>query len=152
MSEPPNASVQNLVGKWWLREPNGIVTRGRLLHAFVPHVDQQPLRLVPQGRTEATKHDEADYLTEPLDIKQERTLPRLPVAALPEYPGETRVVLRAKVRPVVVLGAGGTPVPRSLRAGGAMWQTGRCFLVGPFYGTEQDGHRAGRKPGFVERT
>jgi len=149
---PPSESVQNLLGTdWWVRDPNCIVTRGRLLRAFVPHVDQQPLRLVPTGRTEATKHDEADYLTEPLDIKKQRTVPRLPVAALPEFKGETRIVLRAKVRPVVVLSTGGAQVPRGLRAGGAMWQTGRCHLVGPFYGTEQDGSRGGWKPEFVER-
>lgn len=153
MSEAlPSASVQSLVdGEWRVCEPSSIVTRGRLLRAFVPHVDQRPLRLVPAGRTEATRHDEADYLTEPLDVRQERTVPRLPVAALPEFPGETRVVLRAKVRPAVVLSTGGAQVPRGFRAGGARWQTGRCLLVGPFYGTERDGNRGGWTPELVER-
>src|SRR5436305_8907047 len=90
----PEDSPQFYYSSWWTRTEDREIRRGRLLWAFVPHVDQQPFVLVAEGRSTDTEHGSADYHLEPL---QGGTLPegsRLPVAGLPYYPGEARVVLR----------------------------------------------------------
>ena len=112
----PDDSLQNYCSSWWGRAQDQQVRRGRLLWAFVPHVDQHPYVLVPEGRSEPTEHGSADYRVEPL----QGTLPvaaKLPVAGLPHYAGEVRLGLRAKKRPALVLSAGGSDVPKSLRTG-----------------------------------
>lgn len=116
----------------------------------MPHVDQHPFVLVPEGRSEPTEHGSADYRLEPL----QRTLPpaaKLPVAGLPHYPGEVRLVLRAKRRPVLVLSTGGLDIPRSLRIGAARYQTNPTLIAAPYYGADQGGSTGGWKPEFVAR-
>jgi hypothetical protein len=103
----PDDSLQSIVGTWWVEDQGRDVARGRLLRAFVPHVDQQPLTLIPIGRSEPTEHHAATVRLEPLHVPAPRRAPQLPVAALPQFAGEVRTVFRAKVRPVVVLGTGG---------------------------------------------
>lgn len=147
----PDDSVQSVVGdSWWIQDDQRDL-RGRLLKAAVPHVDQQPLRLVPEGRTEAADHTKANYRLEQFHITQPARAPTLPVAALPQYPGENLLVYRTKVRPVLVISAGGPEIPRELRAGAARWQTAPTMLVAPYYGADPGGTRGGFKPAFVER-
>jgi hypothetical protein len=146
----PDDSLQNYCSSWWVRTQDQQVRRGRLLWAFVPHVDQHPFVLVAEGRSEPTEHKSANYRFEPL----QGTLPvaaKLPVAGLPHYPGEVRLVLRAKKRPVLVLSTGGTDVPKPLRAGAARYQTNPTLIAAPYYGADQGGSTGGWKPEFVAR-
>ena len=51
------------------------VQRGRLLRAFVPHVDQQPYTLIAEGRSEPTEHRMATVRLEPLRMGAARISP-----------------------------------------------------------------------------
>jgi len=147
----PEDSLQFYCSPWWGRAQDEQIRRGRLLWAFVPHVDQHPHVLIPEGRSEPTEHGSANYRFEPL---RGSTLPaeaKLPVAGLPGYPGEVRLVLRAKRRPVLVLSTGGVDVPKALRVGGARYQTNPTLIAAPYYGADQGGSSGGWKPEFVTR-
>src|SRR5262245_20381488 len=91
----PEDSAQYYCPPWWVRTADNQVQRGRLLWAFVPHVDQHPFVLIVEGRTEPTEHGSADYRFEPLRGSSLPTGAALPVAGLPNYPGEVRLVYRA---------------------------------------------------------
>ncbi len=147
----PDDSLQWLVGTWWVEDEEQAVKRGRLLRAFVPHVDQQPMALVPVGRTQPTEHQTATIRLEPLRAGAPPRAPQLPVAALPQFAGEVRTVYRAKLRPVLVLSAGGPDIDQALRTGTARWQTAPTLLVAPFYGVDPGGTRGGWRPEMVER-
>lgn len=114
-------------------------------------MDQQPLVLVPEGRSEPTVHDSADFRVEPLRLGAPPPTPDLPVAGLPSFPGEVRAVYRAKRRPAIILGLGGDEVPAALKTGAARYQTQRTMLVAPYYGVDRDGRRGGWRPEFVSR-
>lgn len=114
-------------------------------------MDQQPLALAVQGRSEPTQHESARFTVEPFRARQPPRVPELPVAALPQRPGEVFIVQRAKRRPAVALSAVPPEVPRELRTGGARWQTSRVVSVAPYYGIDQGGTRSGWRPEFVDR-
>jgi len=114
-------------------------------------VDQHPLILVPEGRSEPTEHGAADFRIEPLQGSKIPLGAKLPVAGLPHYPGEVRLVYRAKRRPVLVLSTGGVEVPRPLRTGSARYQTNPTALVAPYYGADLGGSTGGWRPEFVSR-
>lgn len=147
----PEDSIQFYCPPWWVRTEDQQVRRGRLLWAFVPHVDQHPFVLISEGRSEATEHGSANYRFEPLRGSATPAGATLPVAGLPHYPGEVRVVLRAKKRPVLVLSTGGADVPKALRIGSARYQTNPTILAAPYYGADQGGATGGWKPEFVAR-
>ena len=147
----PDDSLQSLVSSWWQKEESQAIKRGRLLKAFVPHVDQNPMILIPEGRNDPTSHTRVNYRLEPLQTKQMPRPPILPVAALPAYQGEIRTVYRAKKRPVLVISCGGPDIPRGLRIGAARWQTAPTLLVAPYYGAEPSATRGGWKEEFVNR-
>jgi hypothetical protein len=125
--------------------------RGQLVHTFLPHVDQVPMTLVPEGRTEPTQHDRVMVRLEPLRARQPPMAPKLPVAALPHYEGEVRTVYRAKRRPALIISVGGADVDPSLRRGGAKWQHAPTIIVAPYYGVEVSAKRGGWPLAFVER-
>jgi len=149
----PEDSVQSILSPtpWWTSDDAVELRRGRLIRAFAPHVSQEPKTLIPEGRSEATIHDRALFRVEPLRINRPPRQTQLPVAALPNYPGEVYVVQRAKVRPVLVLSAGGSEVSPALRRGTPRYQTAPTLLVAPYYGAEQSGSRGGFPPEFVKR-
>jgi len=147
----PDDCPQALYKRWWVKDDHPQLARGRLVWAFLPHTDQQPMVLVAEGRTEATDHSSAYYRVEPLRIGSPPREPRLPVAALPLETGDIRIVQRAKRRPALVLSEGGPEIASALRVGEARWQTSATILVAPFYGVDRDGTRGGWKPGFVDR-
>jgi hypothetical protein len=147
----PDDSPQSLLDTWWTTDDARDLRRGRLLWAFVPHVDQEPQTLVATGRQEPTEHHTALVRLEPLRASAPRRTQQLPVAALPNFPGEVRTVYRAKRRPVLVIAAGGPTVPRELRAGAARWQSAPTILVAPYYGGNPDGTRGGFRAEFVTR-
>lgn len=125
--------------------------RGRLIWAFVPHVDQHPYILVTEGRSEPTEHRSADFRIEPLQGGKLPTGSQLPVAGLPHYPGEVRLVYRAKKRPALVLSTGGIEVSKALRAGSARYQTNPTILAAPYYGADLGGSSGGWRPELVAR-
>lgn len=148
----PDESVQGLLGgDWWVEDKSTVVNRGRLVRAFVPHVDQMPFLLVPTGRTEAREHRLADCEIKPLNITAPLDRARLPVAGLPCYEGEVRTVHRAKKRPLLILAEAGPDVPSKLVTGIPKTSTSHLFIGAPFYGVDQSGKRAGYPPEFVNR-
>jgi hypothetical protein len=151
MSAFPDDTVQGLVGAWWHKASTTEIRRGRLVWAFTAHVDQQPYELVLEGRSSPTSHADCVYRMQQLDLSAPVRAPALPIAGLPHYPGERRVVYRGKRRPMLVVSTGGHDVPPALRQGTGKAQSGPTLLVAPYYGVDQDGSRAGWRPDFVER-
>ena len=150
----PDGCVQELVGDWWIEnDDKSDLGRGRLLRTFVPYVDMEPYRLIPDGRADSTSHKKALYKVEPWRAgAAKQTHKNLPVAALPQYKGEIHLTRRAKLRPVLVVGEGAPEVDRkSVAPGSPKSQTNPTLLVAPYYGADQDGTRAGWPRGFVAR-
>lgn len=148
---PPEDSVQYAVDPWWTRDARGSPNRGRLLIAFVPYPEQEPRRLVVEGRTEPRDHEHARYHVEPFRVGERLPEAGLPVAGLPQAPGEEYLAYKGKFRPVLVISEGGPEIPRELRIGAARWPTAPALLVAPYYGVDQDGTRGGWRPEFVQR-
>jgi hypothetical protein len=147
----PDDSVQNLCGRWWEETDERRLEYGRLVKAFLPHVDQQPSVLVAQGRTDPEGHGEADFEIQPLRGNVPPPEAYLPVAGLPTYEGEVRIIQRAKKRPALVLSDLGAEVESRLRTGSARYQTNRSVLVAPYYGGDRSGRRGGFKSEFLQR-
>lgn len=147
----PDDSLQSLASPWWERTASPLPSRGRLVWAFLPHVDQHPLVLVPTGRTNDTDHKTADFSIEPLRVERPPSGSRLPVAGLPHYEGEVRAVFRAKRRPALVLSPGGPEIPPSLRVGSARYQTNPTMLVAPYYGADKGKGSGGWNAELVDR-
>ena len=148
----PDDCIQSIVQDWWLQDEKPTLCRGRLLWAFLPHVDQEPRTLTPIGRTSPTDHHHAQFRVEPLRIDETRKAPKLPIAGLPGVEGEVHTVHRSKVRPAVVVGGIDTPdVDAKLRQGMAKYQTSPTLLVAPYYGVEGGAKRGGFNPEFVAR-
>lgn len=149
----PDESLQAFIepDPWW--EPTESIEygRGRLIKAFLPHVDQNPYIAIPIGRSEPAEHREATVKFVPLDIRQAIRYPNLPVAALPQFPAERWGVYRIKKRPALILGSGGSKVDNNLTAGKAKWQTNRTVIVAPYYGVDEGEKRSGFNPVFVDR-
>ena len=137
---------------WWTVNKSKELCQGRLLKAFVPHTDLIPNVLIPESRGEATVHNKINYRIEEFSDTNPPRNPKLPVAALQDFPGERKFVYRAKKRPVVIISLGGPEVPKSLRPGTKpKWQTAPTMLVAPYYGSEKTDLRAGWHGTLVER-
>ena len=147
----PEDSVQYAVDTWWTQDERHGPDRGRLVRAFVPYPDQEPRRLVIEGRADARDHTRALYHVEPFRAGAPLPAAGLPVAGLPQAPGEEYVAYKGKMRPVLVLSEGGPPIPPEFRTGGARWPTAATLLVAPYYGVDQNGSRGGWRPDFVQR-
>jgi hypothetical protein len=139
----PDDVIQSLVSTWWINNTDRDWRRGRLVLAFVPHVDQVPMTLIAEGREEPTDHNKAKFKLKPLRISGPPKEPKLPVASIPSYEGEVRTVYRAKKRPVLIIGIGGSHVPKELRLGKPKWQISPTLLVAPYYGVDRVGFRTG---------
>lgn len=137
---------------WWTTAPKGELRRGRLVHAFVPHVDQIPLTLNTEGRAQPTEHSTALVKLEAMRVHQPAPpISQLPVAALPhQHGGNVYAVYRAKRRPALVLSIGGTTVEKAVRGSAAKWQHAPTITVAPYYGTES-ATTGGWPAAFVER-
>ena len=150
--ESLQAFVASPTSSWWTTNKCHDLRRGRLLLAFVPHVDLVPMTMVPEGRSSPTDHTKANYSLQALNINEPSKYSRLPVAALPLYEGEDRVVYRAKKRPVLVVSSGGPEIPKALRSSSKpKWQTSPTVLVAPYYGADEGVPRAGWYPELVKR-
>ncbi len=149
----PEDSVQAMLqpSQWWEEDGTHNYDRGRLIKAFLPHVDQIPKTLTATGRSEPTDHEHAHVKIEPLRIRSPRKIPKLPVAALPLYDSEVHTVYRAKKRPALIICEGGSAVEKSLTRGKPGWQTAPTVLVAPYYGIDEGHTRAGFNPEFIKR-
>ncbi len=139
--------------EWWVKDDNPSPKRGMVVLAYVPHVDQVPTQIRVIGRSnDPTRHDRAQFEFLPFNITAPQKKSLLPVPALPEYPGEVRLLYRAKKRPVLVIAESGPPVDRKSVAGKPAWQTAPTLLVSPYYGRDEwTGKRSGYPDAFVER-
>ncbi|MCL2791092.1 MAG: hypothetical protein FWD79_10670 [Desulfobulbus sp.] len=148
----PDDSIQSVVNTWWEEQcDHTILKRGSLIFAFVPHVDQVPYTLTPDGRKEEDQHYEAKVNIGPLRIKDSRPTRTLPVAALSVNEGEIWTAFRAKKRPCLVIGNPLPQVDKALRHGMPNILTSPTVVVAPYYGADRDGSRAGYNPELVER-
>lgn len=147
----PKDCLQCQAAPWWIEDNSSTIERGRLLWAFVPHVDQEPYVLIPEGRSNPREHASAIFRIEPSNIRRVNSRSKLPVSALPQFSGEIWAVYRAKKRPVLVVGQKGPDVPRSLRTGSARFRTAPTFLVAPYYGCDRTGKRGSWRREFLKR-
>ncbi len=147
----PSVCIQSLVTPWWVVDKDYDLRVGRLVHAFVNYVDTEPWELKATGRAEPRNHKVFEAEIVPLRLGDRKTAPRLPVAAMPIFPKEVRIVQRAKVRPALVVANSWTQIPQALAVGMTGTQKRPAVLAAPFYGVDQNGTRAGFDPEFVER-
>ncbi len=147
----PDDCFQYLCDPWWLKSNECPLSRGRLIWAFVPHVDQVPCALSPIGRTDSREHQLADCEITPLSIDTHIKKSTLPVAGLTCYDGELRTVYRAKKRPMLLIALAGHEIPKSLTRGKPKYQTSATHLAIPYYGGNTDGKRAGFNPEFLKK-
>ena len=113
----------------------------------------KPFRLLPQGRgNDAKQHERANYRVEEFRVGDPPgNVSPLPVAGLPLRSGETHLVRRGKIRPVVVFAMPGMSVAPEFTRNTGSWQQRRTLLVAPYYGTLADGTRGGWDAEFVSR-
>lgn len=149
---PHDCPQAYMLGDWWISDKEDKLDQGRLLWAFVPHVDQVPMALVPKGRTQATEHRLVDCDIVPAHTDNIFQRSRLPVAAIPCHKGEVRTVYRSKVRPVLLIVPPYEDVPRSMMANKPRRLTKATALVAPFLGRDEGtGTRSGYPQSFVDR-
>ena len=151
----PEGSLQQFFDNdsWWEKTTDKRLSPGRLIWAFVPHVDVLPKSLISTGRAEdeATNHSKASYEITDLRISNNIKKTALPAAILPYYRGECYTVHRSKKRPVLLLGDGGPDIPKKLRSSmKPRWHTNPTILVAPYYGVIKKGFSKWYEP-FVER-
>lgn len=147
----PDASFQAFFEEWWIQDDGRELCRGRLIKAFVPHVDQVPCALKPIARTDDREHQLADCEIVDVDITKVFERRTLPVAGLICYEGEIRTIYRAKKRPMLLIALAGQSVPPELTRGRPKYQTSATHLAIPYYGGTADGKRAGFDPEFLAR-
>lgn len=147
--------VHDFISPWWVKAEDAIIAPGRLLWAFVKHVDQQPMALVAKGRTDdAGQHALAECEIVPINSDKLFVRSQLPVASLPCYEREVRAVYRAKKRPVLALSLPGAQIDRQALGfkGKPQNLTAKTILVAPYYGVDEGtGRRAGWPQAFVSR-
>ena len=147
----PEDSIQFIVEPWWNANTTRDFKRGRLIFAYLPHVEQTPKELVVKGRLDPTDHSNADIEIIPFRIHEIHRQASLPVAAMPIFSGERSGVYRVKKRPAIIICSGGVEIPRNLRQGSPKYQTSPTMLVIPAYGVDKDGSRAGYNEGLIKR-
>jgi len=150
----PELCIQAGCPAWWLEDAGKPQPcRGRLVKAYLPHVSQVPMALVPRGRAEDDRqHQLADCEIVPLDHKAVMEPDGLPVAGIPCPPREARGVYLVKKRPAVILAMPGEELPKGLVLGKPRGQTLPTFIVAPYYGADENtGTRAGYSDAFLDR-
>lgn len=148
----PDDCLQTVIepSPWWVKDSSSSATRGALVFAFLPHVDQVPYTVQATARSVATEHDRANIEVKPLSIKQPRSRAALPVAAMSLHEGEIWSAYRAKKRPCLVVSNISQSVDKQLTRGKPNWTTAPTVLCAPYYGATQ-GKRAGFSVEFVSR-
>ncbi|NQU63920.1 MAG: hypothetical protein HQ517_06515 [SAR324 cluster bacterium] len=146
----PEDSIQAYHEPWWEETDDQSLKRGRLIRAFLPHVDQN-LRKIKAKRVSPTDHSKLFYNLEPIIYSQKDTVSNIPNAALAVFPGEVLAVYRAKFRPAIVVSMGGPQIPSKLVKNKPSYQTSNTILVAPYYGRDEGKGSSGYGDKFVER-
>lgn len=151
----PDGSLQKYFDdhNWWEKTENKQLLPGRLIWAFIPHVDVLPKSLISTGRAkdEETNHSKASYEITDLRINNPFQKAALPAAILPYYRGECYTVYRSKKRPVLLISDGGPEIPTKLRSSmKPSWHTNPTILIAPYYGVLKKGVSKWYEP-FVDR-
>jgi len=133
----PDICPQNLIEPWWEECTDDEFRPGKLVWAFLPHVDQVPYTLEPAGRDKPTEHQTAIVNIKPLKIGNPPKKDKLPVAAIPRYDNEMLCVFRTKKRPAIIISKGGTFVEKALTKNKSKWRTNRTILVAPSYSVDK---------------
>lgn len=148
----PDDCLQSIISSdWWVEDEQPTLSRGALIFAFAPHVDQLPYTFEPIGRSNAEEHGSATIRVAPLKVDKPLQQTDLPVAAMTLHHNEVWAAYRAKKRPCLVLGSKSPSVDSSLTRGKPNSATAPTILAAPYYGVDQNGRRAGYRPEFVER-
>ena len=125
--------IQNIVDRWWEKSSHEL-KKGALIFAFIPHVDQVPMTLIPKGSKEADQHHKALLMVKPLKIKDYQLDNNLPVAAMALDEREVWSAYRAQKRPCLVL---------------RTESTSPIMLIAPYYDVDKEKH--GYNPHLIER-
>jgi hypothetical protein len=151
MKNYPDASIQALVGDWWVQDATKTLGRGRLIFAPALRVGQVPHELVPEGRSDAKDHTRAKARVQQFHIGRRSPRPPLPVAGLPLFSGEVYFAYKAKVRPAIILGTEPPNVGEVLGQGTPKTHRDSPLVIAPYYGADQSGTRAGFSREFISR-
>lgn len=148
----PEDSLQGLSSNWWVKNDDKKLSRGSLIKAFIPHVDQIPYSFEPAGRSNPREHNQADIIVKPLTINQRLSSVPLPVAAMTKSDSELWTAFRAKRRYCLVFGnIAPESIDKKLTQGKPNHSTAPTMLVAPYYGATNKTSRAGYSPAFIER-
>ncbi|HAA58673.1 MAG TPA: hypothetical protein DCE42_28180 [Myxococcales bacterium] len=153
----PSDSIQFSVeaggDPWWEKTATKEIERGRLVWAFLPHVDQIPSILLPEGRDDPTDHNSALFRIKSLNVKKPPPESRdsLPIAAMPKFAGEVYSVHRAKKRPALLLSRPMEEVDKKMRQGMARIKTNPTLLLVPSYGAKDSRTSKGWNTKFLKR-
>jgi hypothetical protein len=111
------------------------------------------MKIVEIGRADnPSDHSKAIFEISPLHVSEYHNHSQLPVAAMPAYRGEHRIVYRAKRRPLLILGNAADEIPRSVTQGKPRYQTSPTYLVAPYYGVDEGtDRRSGYPQALIKR-
>ena len=129
----PEICPQTLIEPWWEEDTGDDFKQGRLVWAFLPHVDQIPYSLEPVGRDEPTEHRTAHGNIKRFKIGEPPKKKDLPVSAMSVYDNEILCVYRTKKRPAIIISKGGEFIDNELTKGKSKWRTNRTILLAPSY-------------------
>ena len=131
----PEICQQTLIEPWWEEYTGNEYRPGRLVWAHLPHADQVPYTLIPEGRHEdPTDHKTGRVKIKPFSIGDPvKKRDDLPLAAMPVYEGEILCVYRAKKRPALIISKGGQLVEKELTKDKSKSRTAPTVLVAPSY-------------------
>jgi hypothetical protein len=133
----PDICPQSLVEPWWEKDTGDDFKAGRLVWAFLPHVDQVPYTVKPLGRNEPTEHRTGIMSVKRFEIGALAKKKDLPVSAMPVYENEMLCIYRTKKRPAIIISKGGTFVENQLTKGKSKWRTNRTVLLAPSYSVRE---------------
>lgn len=150
MKFPDDVAQSFICDQWWCKTSDKTIEPGRLLWAVVNHVGVLPHRLVTEGRGGPTDHVNAQFKVESFTAQSRPADQKLPIAAFPNYAGESYTVSRGKVRPVLVVASEFDSVEKLLMKRQLKYQIAPAIIVAPYYGVSS-GTSVGFKPEFVKR-
>jgi hypothetical protein len=132
----PDICPQNLVEPWWEEDTSDSFKSGRLVWAFLPHVDQVPYKVEPVGRDEPKEHQTGIMSVKRFKIGAPARKKDLPVAAMPVFDKEMLCIYRTKKRPAIIISKGGAFVEKRLTKGKLENRTNRTVLLAPSYSVQ----------------
>jgi len=134
----PEICPQALIDPWWVEYTGDEYRPGRLVWSVLPHPDQVPYELIPEGRESATDHSTGRVIIKSFSMGEPvKKKVSLPLAAMPVYDKEIICAYRTKKRPAIIISKGGLPVEKSMTKDMSKSRTAITVLVAPAYSVEQ---------------